>query len=89
MWLGEDKGELTDWLTQRWVQLTGRRIELTDHPWLSGPIGSPSGIGRLYYEQLAESEQLQLRIGPAGLMHRFSDLSGPPPAPPAGGPGRR
>jgi len=77
MWLGERKGELSDWLTQRWVQLTGRRIELADHPWLAGPTGSTAGIGPSYYEQLAQSEQLQLRPGPAGLMQRFSELAGP------------
>lgn len=77
MWLGEKRGFLVDWVTQRWVQLTGRRIAVASHPWLDGPLGSTSGIGPDYYGQLARTQQLHLRSGPAGLMPRFSDLAGP------------
>jgi len=77
MWLGEKRGQLVDWLTQRWVQFSGRRVGLADWPWLAGPVGSTLGIGPAYYESLAESQQLRLQTGPAGLMRRFSDLAGP------------
>ena len=38
MWLGDQKGNLVDWSTQKWVQATGRIVDLTQTPWLSGPI---------------------------------------------------
>jgi hypothetical protein len=76
MWLGEKRGYLSDWVTQRWVQLTGRRIALAEYPWLDGPVGSPSGIGPAYYERLAQARKLRIRGGPAGLMERFTALAG-------------
>jgi len=32
--LGGRRGVLSDWTTQRWVQFTGKRVDLSDHPWL-------------------------------------------------------
>ena len=45
LWLGQKRGYLSDWLTQRWVQLTGRRVSLADVPWLAGPVGGTREIG--------------------------------------------
>src|SRR5690349_17572906 len=53
-WLGDRRGYLSDWITQRWVQLTGRRVRLEDAPWLAGPRGSTAGIGDDFYDRLAE-----------------------------------
>src|SRR5258706_6151803 len=63
-------GALTDRATQQWVKLTGRRVDLAEGPWLRGPIGKPTGIGRSYFEDLAAEQGLQLRRSrePRGLV---------------------
>lgn len=77
-WLGESRGYLADWITQRWVALTGRRVNEENCPWLVGPVGSPRGIGRDFYEHLAEAEGLRLEETPgSGLMPSFGSLAGP------------
>ena len=79
IWLGSNRGYLTDWLTQKWVQICGRRVDLANSPWVEGPIGSPKGIGMDYFHQLAEAEDLQLRnMGKArGLLRDIKSLEGP------------
>jgi len=77
-WLGADRGSLSDWVTQRWVQLTGRRFDPDAMPWLVGPVGFPTGIGSGFYAAVAESKGLQLQERPGqGLMSDFSTLEGP------------
>ncbi len=77
-WMGESRGYLTDWITQRWVQFTGRRVDLRTSPWLAGPVGSPRGIGGRYFEELAQSERLELRrSGERGLLSNFNALEAP------------
>jgi hypothetical protein len=69
IWLGEKHGNLSDWVTQRWVQVTGRRLALSEYPWLDGPIGNTLEIGRDYFEnyfaehtKLAASSTLPLPL---------------------------
>ena len=50
LWLGDSRGYLTDYLTQRWVRLTGRRVVLAEQAWLDGPIASARGIGPRFFE---------------------------------------
>ena len=77
IWLGERRGSLTDWTTQRWVALTGRSVTFDAVPWLRGPIGSTRGIGADYFQNLAAAEGLVVREGgQRGLMSRFADLGG-------------
>lgn len=77
VWLGEDRGFLSDWATQRWVQLTGRKVSLDEAPWLLGPTGFTTGIGATAIERAAKSEGLvsvdQRRT--CGLIPNFSELS--------------
>lgn len=54
LWLGKERGALTDWVTQMWVRLTGRTLDLAGHPWLVGPIGETTGIGRDFFDRMAE-----------------------------------
>ena len=78
-WLGERRGDLVDWLTQRWVQLSGRRVALADAPWLLGPSGSARGIGADFFERWAESQGLRV-LPPApddGLVDALTALAGP------------
>src|SRR5262245_30270025 len=77
--LGGRRGRLSDWATQRWVQATGRRVDLSDHPWLEGPVGDVEGIGSDFFRRLAERKQLDfVASGPRrGLVADFSRLAGP------------
>lgn len=79
LWLGASRGHLSDWLTQRWVQATGRRVSLSEYPWLDGPIGSTDGVGAEYYGRLAAQQHL-VEVGdaePRGLTPSFALLAGP------------
>lgn len=45
MWLGERRGYAIDWVTQQWVRATGRRVDLSETPWLKAPIGATRRVG--------------------------------------------
>lgn len=78
MWLDDARGHAIDWSTQRWVQFTGRRVSLDEHPWLSGPVGKPSGIGARFFETFAAESSLRLaNARPCGLLSDFRSLAGP------------
>ncbi|MEJ7810002.1 MAG: hypothetical protein WKG32_06225 [Gemmatimonadaceae bacterium] len=79
VWLGDARGHLIDWLTQRWVQFTGRRVDLARDAWLDGPVGDPGGIGADFFDRLASVRGLRVRRGDpdAGLMPAFGSLAGP------------
>jgi hypothetical protein len=81
IWLGEARGYLTDYATQRWVSLTGQRIALEHAPWLAGPIGGVRGIGREFFAELARRDGLELRRhgerGDRGLLADFGALVAP------------
>jgi hypothetical protein len=81
IWLGESRGYLTDHVTQRWVQLTGRSVDLAREPWLAGPVGNVRGIGREFFSELARREGLELRqgadSGERGLISDFAALAAP------------
>ncbi len=75
IWLGERRGELTDWVTQKWVRFTGRRIFLPDHPWLEGPAGGTRRIGGDFFYGYAAQENLEIvedRV--RGLIPNFCSL---------------
>jgi hypothetical protein len=73
------RGEFSDWTTQLWVKVTGRRFPLDQVPWLAGPVGNPAGIGSGYFDELAGAEGWTVRRGgPAcGLLPDFGALAGP------------
>jgi hypothetical protein len=79
VWLGERRGHLVDWVTQRGVQLTGERIALADAPWLIGPTGSVRGIGADFFERWGEAQGLRVLPSAidAGLVAGLADLAGP------------
>ncbi len=58
VWLGARRGHFVDWVTQRWVQVTGRRLSLTEAPWLSGPSGSVRGTGADFFDRWGEAHGL-------------------------------
>jgi hypothetical protein len=79
LWLGAERGYLSDLLTQRWVEYTGRRTDLDRAPWLEGTVGPTIGIGKGYFDDLARRQGLVVRRGQfaAGLIGDFCSLAGP------------
>jgi hypothetical protein len=76
VWLDNARGHLVDWSTQRWVQLSGRKIDLNEHPWLDGPFGQPTGIGRDFFDAYAARHALTLaQERPSGLIPDFDCLA--------------
>ncbi len=78
IWLGSKRGYLSDWVTQRWVQYTGRSINLSSMPWLAGPIAPTKGISSDYFASLASAERLHLHRpdSAAGVLSDFDKLRG-------------
>lgn len=78
-WLGSPHGYFTDWVTQRWVQWTGRYVDLDRDQWLQGPTGKPTGIGKDYFDELAQEIGLSIRKNTpqTGLIENFSQLASP------------
>lgn len=58
MWLGKKRGYIQDWITQVWVKITGKEINIDTHQWLIGPIGNADKIKDTFIESLCEKEQL-------------------------------
>lgn len=79
IWLGERRGDLVDWVTQRWVQVTGKRIALDAVPWLVGPTGWALGIGADFFERWGESQGLRLlqTAEDDGLIDGLASVAGP------------
>jgi len=73
------RSSLLDLTTQLWVRLTGRRVALTDVPWLDGPTGDVDVIGESFFHRLAERDGLIVDDSghPQGLLPSMSALSGP------------
>ena len=77
IWLGEKRGNLSDWTTQRWVQTTGRRVALSEYLWLDGPTGNTIEIGQDFFVKYARDQQLELiTTGVRGLLPMFRLLEG-------------
>lgn len=75
LWLGEKRGQLSDWVTQQWVRATGRRITLADHPWLDGPVGDTRSIGSDFFTRYAQRHGYEMvETGRRGLLPSFHAL---------------
>jgi hypothetical protein len=75
IWLGDKRGDLSDWLTQRWVCATGRRVSLAGQPWLDGPAGGTRQIGSSFFETYSSENKLEtVRDGVRGLIPDFKLL---------------
>lgn len=75
LWLGEQRGYLTDWITQQWVRLTGQPVDLYRETWLQGLIGNTEQIGMHYFAEVAGRTGLELCPG-KGIIPDFSTLNG-------------
>jgi hypothetical protein len=77
IWLGDKRGNLSDWTTQQWVRATGRRVVLKEQPWLDGPTGSTQLIGKDFFTDYARKNNLDLvHSGVRGLIEDLTLLSG-------------
>lgn len=75
MWLGSTRGYFSDWITQRWVQATGRRVDFSRELWLRGPVGRTLGIGENFAQELAEQHDLEVCTrANSGLIDKFAEL---------------
>jgi hypothetical protein len=75
--MGEKAGYLSDWVTQLWVRVTGRRIRISANPWLDGPVGQTRMIGKDFFSNYARQHQLDLiEMGSRGLIDNFDKLAG-------------
>ncbi len=67
-----------DLATQRWVRLTGHRVDVADHPWLAGPTGAPDVVSDRWV--CAEARRLGGTATPAessaGLLASVAELAG-------------
>jgi hypothetical protein len=78
MWIGERRGYFMDWATQRWVQATGRVVDLGKEPWLDAPTGTPRGISTQFVDDVVTSERLSIdETTQAGLLADFTALAAP------------
>lgn len=70
---------LSDRLTQTWVRVTGRRVDLCADEWLRGPVGDVDVIGQEYFTRLAAREGLTVEDtgSPRGLLETITALDGP------------
>jgi len=70
---------VVDRLTQRWVVVTGRRVDFTaQHAWLDGPVGSPHGIGDQWIQQhAARSGAVLVEVADGGLLPDLAALDQP------------
>tara|TARA_B100000378_G_scaffold39049_1_gene29275 strand:+ start:2216 stop:3091 length:876 start_codon:yes stop_codon:yes gene_type:complete len=68
--------KLQDWLTQQWVILKGKPVDIATENWLLAPFGNLGVIGENFIEQLAENENLKVqRKTSSGLLKTINDLS--------------
>lgn len=68
--------KLQDQLTQKWVKLTGRKIDPEEHKWLIGPIGATDIIKDKFIHDLASKENLEIfrNVKDAGLLDSIEDI---------------
>lgn len=78
IWLGEKRGYLSDWLTQCWVQFTGKCINLSSDAWLDGLTAPTKGIQSNYFDSMARAANLEIckTEQPSGIMANFNELKG-------------
>lgn len=61
------------------MQWTGRTVDLSQDAWLDGPVRRPTGIGKVYFDELAQEKGLDLHRNStgSGLIADFDLLVSP------------
>ena len=72
-------GRFTDWMTQRWVQASGRAVTWSNHTWLEAPVGDIDIIGLDFFQRFAERRGWRVVSDgeSRGLVENFGDIRGP------------
>src|SRR3712207_3183937 len=72
-------GQILDAGTRVWVRLTGRRVDLRDEGWLSGPTGDLARVDDAWLadEVARRSGRFRDDDGHAGLLPSMALLDGP------------
>ncbi|MDM1514778.1 hypothetical protein HX055_18890, partial [Myroides odoratimimus] len=65
---------LQDWVTQLWVKLFGRRIDITQMPWIEGVIGDRKIIDKSYVDRLAGQYDVIINQAGSGLIEDINVL---------------
>lgn len=67
---------LQDQLTQKWVKLTGQKIDPEEYKWLIGPVGATDIIKDKFIHELALKEDLEIRKNEinTGLLDSIEDI---------------
>jgi len=76
---GRDRGsEAIDRVTQRWVQATGRRVDLRRHAWLDGPWSEPDLVGSTWVDREIQRTggAAAIESDACGLLPRMAELDG-------------
>ena len=69
------------WIIRLWLRVTGRKIDVAEHPWLDGPQGGAGYIGEAFFSEYAKANGYETsQPAGAGLINDFSKLS-PTPQP--------
>lgn len=67
-------GKFLSALINRWLRVTGKKINLSEHPWLDGPMGGDY-IGDEFYKEYAAENNLTASVPlESGLMKDFTVL---------------
>jgi hypothetical protein len=67
--------QIAIYLIRIWVKVTGRKISLSEYPWLISPVGDTDYIGAEFYEHLAQKENLTIKqSNGSGLLTDFDLL---------------
>ena len=76
MFINNKIGHLQDWMTQVWVKTTGRTFNPENEDWLVGPIGGVHIIKDQFINDVALSNNLEIRenLANAGLLESIDDL---------------
>lgn len=68
-------GSLLQFLIQRWLWISGKKINIQQNSWMSGPSGLSNIIGDTYYQVFAEQEGLSvIQDKDGGLLQHFDSV---------------
>jgi hypothetical protein len=66
-------GDFLRWSINSWLNVTGKKLSLKEHPWLRGPVSEGNVVGEDFYQRFANSEGLVLEVpDKGGLLPDFN-----------------
>ena len=68
-------GKFVNSIIHSWMTITGKTVDFEKFPFLQGPVAGNKEVGELFYEKVAEEENLQVIQRPeGGLLVNFGEL---------------